>query len=153
MNKNTEEQVPKRKDLNIYSHLRYNILNEDGNCKDPLTSDTLYCFTCKKSTCPTCDLNEHVNHTLANKEKYLKFDKYFFKNIDKEIDDKFDLEKEKDDFIGQVENTFAELHKKLDEIKEKKLNEVNSLYKKEKNNLNELKRNFKEVKPHENCNF
>ena len=145
MNKNQEEQIPKRKDLNIYPHLRYNILNEEGNCKDPLTSETLYCFTCKKSTCPTCDINEHANHTLANKEKYLKFDKYFFKDINKEIEEKFDLEKEKNDFITEVESTIEALHKKLDEIKEKKINEVNSLYKKEKNNLNELKRNFKEV--------
>ena len=44
-----------------------------------------------------------------------------------------------------MESTIEALHKKLDEIKEKKINEVNSLYKKEKNNLNELKRNFKEV--------
>lgn len=140
--------IPKIKDLDIYQHLKHNILNSENNCKDSLSEDTFYCFTCKKSTCPECnDINEHTNHFLIPKKKFLTFDKNFFEQIEKNINNQnLNLDYEKKKFIKDIEDTVNFFHKQLDEIKNKKINEVNDLYYKINQNMKELWNNYKETK-------
>ena len=53
--------------INIYQHLRRNILDPKINCKETLSNEIYYCITCKQSTCEKCSLNKHKNHTILPK--------------------------------------------------------------------------------------
>lgn len=132
--------------LNIYPDLKYNILNYEKNCKDPVDSQSYYCLKCKESTCPKCTLDNHKGHLLIQREKCLKYDNNFFDEIDKNINQEFDLGEIEDEFIREVHSTHKSLSEKLSQIKEKKIKEINNIFSWLKKNINEVRTNYEEIK-------
>ena len=123
--------------INIYPHLRQNILQPAKNCKDSL-EQAYYCFNCKCSTCEKCSLKDHNGHKLVLKNEYLNFDSITFEETKKMIKDSFNLENNLDNLVKNMEKSASAMHAKIDEIKDKKLKEIKNTYNIAKNNINEL---------------
>ena len=154
MNKNISSTTPEPMiskpdelvNLDIYPHLRYNILNTEKNCRDPITENSYYCFTCKQSVCPECGIEEHKEHLLIQRENCLKYDDTFFTEIDQIINHSFELDKVKKEFISTLNENFNTLQKNIDEMKVKKEKEINEIFSWLKHNLIELQTNFSNLK-------
>lgn len=123
--------------INIYPHLRQNILEPAKNCKDSL-DNAYYCLNCKISTCEKCSLNNHKGHKLVLKNDYMNFDPSTFDETKKLIQETYNFENKEDDLIKEMEKQVTLIHKKLDEIKDKKINEIKEAYSNSKNNVKEL---------------
>ena len=143
-NKNTKLKA--EEDSNdIYPHLKKNILSSDKNCKHSLSDESYYCLDCKFSVCPECNLDQHKEHQLIKEKDYLFYNPNFFSEIEKVIEEAYKIENNKQDYINTVENCFKTIHNKLDDIKEKKINEINELFNQTKNNIKELQHNLNNV--------
>lgn len=58
-------------DFDLHKHLKENIKFKDKQCKDGLSTETLYCLQCKLSTCSKCpNFNIHKDHPLVKKSPY-----------------------------------------------------------------------------------
>ena len=123
--------------LNIYPHLRQNILQPGKNCKDSLDK-AYYCITCKCSTCEKCTLKNHQGHKLVLKNDYMNFDESSLEETKKLIKEIYNFENNKDNVIKMMEEQASRLHKKIDEIKEKKITEIKNSFISAKRNINEL---------------
>lgn len=132
--------------LDIYPHLRYNILNTEKNCRDPITENSYYCFTCKQSVCPECGIEEHKEHLLIQRENCLKYDDTFFTEIEQIINHSFELDKVKKEFISTLNSNFNTLQKNIEEMKVKKEKEINEIFSWLNHNLIELQTNFSNLK-------
>ncbi len=143
-NKNTKLKI--EEDSNdIYPHLKKNILSSDKNCKHSLTDESYYCLNCKYSVCPECNLDQHKEHQLIKEKDYLFYNPNFFSEIEKVIEEAYKIENNKQDYINTVENCFKTIHNKLDDIKEKKINEINELFNQTKKNIKDLQNNLNNV--------
>ena len=123
--------------INIYSHLRQNILEPGKNCKHPLVN-VYYCITCKCSTCEKCTLKNHQSHKLVLKTDYINIDIRALEEAKKIIKDIYNFDNNEDNAIKMMEKQVARIHAKLDEIKEKKINEIKISFNNGKNNVKEL---------------
>lgn len=56
--------------LDIYQHLKLNIINSFQNCKCRSTKN-YYCISCKVTTCPKCNYIEHCKHILISKKEFI----------------------------------------------------------------------------------
>ena len=138
---NTQQQK-----INIYPHLRHNILDPSKNCNDPLTDQVYYCITCKCSTCEKCSLSEHKKHKIILKNDYLFFKSNLFDEASKKIEQTFNLETKKNNYIKEMEIQASLIHKKIDEVKEKKIQEIKESFENLQKNLNELNECLQSVK-------
>ena len=139
------EKIQKQK-LNIYPHLRNNILDPSKNCKEPLSERVYYCLTCKYSTCEKCSLSEHKSHKIILKKDYLFFNPKIFDDASKKIEKTFNLEIKKNSYIKEMEIQTSLIHKKIDEIKEKKIQEIKDAFINLQKNLIELNEYVQTVK-------
>lgn len=99
-------------------------------------------MNCKMSVCSECSLKGHSNHLLIQKENCLNLSKKFFSEIEKEIQNTFLIEEKRKDYIKLYEDKIDSIIKKLEEVKIKKINEINDLFIKTKQNINEVQENF-----------
>ena len=132
--------------LDIYPHLKHNIINTLQNCQDPLTENSYYCLNCKLSTCPKCNLNSHKNHFLIPRYPCLNFSHSFFANIENQISSAVDIKNMKSEFIFKIEKLFSNIIAKCNEIKAIKINEVNTIFDFIHKNVSELETNFSVTK-------
>ena len=123
--------------INIYPHLRQNILAPGKNCKDKL-DQAYYCINCKCSTCEKCSLKNHEGHKLIRKMDYMDFDPNALEETKKLIQEAYNFENKEEKVIKTMEKQASLLHAKIDEIKEKKINEIKESFQTAKNNINEL---------------
>ena len=123
--------------INIYPHLRQNILEPGKNCKHQLTN-VYYCITCKCSTCDKCNIKSHQSHKLVLKNDYINIDLKALEETKKIIKDIYNFDNNEDNIIKMMEKQLARIHSKLDEIKEKKINEIKNSFITGKNNVKEL---------------
>ena len=123
--------------INIYPHLRQNILQPGKNCKEPL-EQAFYCLTCKCSTCEKCSLKNHQGHKLVAKKEYMDFDPEALEETKKLIKENFNIENNRDNVIKMMEKQASLIHAKIDEVKEKKINEIRNTFQNAKNNVQEL---------------
>ena len=140
-NKITQEENAENtqsKKINIYPHLRNNILDPSKNCKDPLTDQVYYCLDCKISTCEKCSLAEHKNHKIVLKKDYINFNSKKFEEASKSIKEALSLENKKNDFIKEIETQTSLIHKTIDQIKDKKIKEIKDTFINFQNNLIKL---------------
>ena len=128
--------------LDIYPHLKHNIVNTLQNCQDPLTENSYYCFNCKLSTCPKCNLNSHKDHFLIPRYPCLNFSNSFFNNIENKIISAINIKNLKNEFIVKIEKLFNNIITKCNEIKTIKINEINTIFDFINKNVNELETNF-----------
>ena len=122
--------------FNLYRHIKENLRNKDKLCKDKLTKDSFYCIDCKISTCKKCLLfHVHNEHKLIPKYLYYEPNKTIFNDAFNEIDSLFiqnpdylDNNKLKEELKKTVTNSINKITKRLNEIKNKKLKELDKLF-------------------------
>ena len=135
----TQNYNPNLYGFNLYKHIKDNLRNKDKLCKDKLTNESYYCLDCKISTCKKCLLyHEHNSHTLIPKHLYYNtnndYDKVFndtFNDIDSlfnENPEYLDNKKLKEELKKIVTDSIGKLSKRLTEIKNKKLKELDKLF-------------------------
>ena len=134
------------KEFDATPHFKENIINYNINCNDPITPSSYYCFTCKHSVCEDCGVFDHKEHLLIQRDNCINYDVTFFNEISKVIDDSFLIDNKKDTIKNIIISLINNLKTDLDNLKNKKLKEIDFIFNKIKNNLNELKKNFKEAK-------
>lgn len=134
------------KQLDTLVHFRENIIHFDKNCKDPVTEYSYYCFTCKQSVCYKCGINNHKEHILIQRDNCLNYDKTFFDQISKVIDDSLLIEEKKNDIKNAISNSINTFKTTLDNLRSIKFKEIDIIFNKLKNHLLELKNNYLKTK-------
>ena len=134
------------KELDALSHFKYNIIHADKNCTDTITDTSYYCFTCKTSVCNKCGVNNHKDHILIQRNNCLDYDKSFFNEISKVIEDSLLIEEKKSGIKNAISNSINELKNTLDTLKNNKFKEIDTIFNKLKNNLLSLKNNYLKTK-------
>ena len=134
------------KSIDVYQHLRKNILNPQLNCKETLSDEVFYCITCKQSTCEKCSLIKHKNHKIFPKTFFYSFTENFFDEMITIIKDCYRIDENKDSYILLIENHAIELHNKIEEIKMKKIKEINDIFKFAKKCIKDFEDNTKDLK-------
>jgi hypothetical protein len=134
------------KNIDVYQHLRHNILDQKINCKETLSEEVYYCITCKQSTCEQCSLIKHKNHKIYPKLYFYSYKDNFYDEVLSMLKDSYKINDNKDSYILLIETQANELHKKIDEIKEKKIREINENFQKAIKCINELENNTNEIK-------
>ena len=123
-------------EFDLYKHVKENLRNKDKLCKDKLTKESYYCLDCKLSTCKKCfNFNVHKGHNLIPKYLYFNCNDSIINNcfncIDSKIEDgNFVLnnQKLKEELKNTVKNGIDNIIEKLNNIKMKKLNEIEKLF-------------------------
>ena len=134
------------KELDTLSNFKQNIIHYEQNCSDPITNLSYYCFSCKQSVCFRCGLNKHKDHILIQRNNCLNYDKTFFNEISKVIEDSLLIEDKKNDIKNKISNSINELKNSLDNLKISKYKEIDNIFVKLKNNLIDLKNNYLKTK-------
>ena len=129
---------PESYGFDLYKHLKENLRNKDKLCKDKLTKDSFYCFDCKLSTCKKClNYNIHKGHNLIPKYLYFNYDENIFNKCFDSIDSIFgnkdknfilNNQKLKEEMKNLIKDNIDNIIKRLEEIKNKKLNEIEKLF-------------------------
>jgi len=140
---NFREQL---KNIDVYQHLRRNILDPRVNCKETLSDEIYYCITCKQSTCEQCSLAKHQDHKIVPKTFFYTFTENFFDEVIDILKNSYKIEENKDSYIKIIEEQAKELHNKVDEIKNKKIKEINDVFKKGAKCIKDLEENTNELK-------
>ena len=134
------------KQLDALVHFRENIIHFDKNCNDPVTEYSYYCFTCKQSVCYKCGINNHKEHILIQRDNCLNYDKTFFDQISKMIEDSLLIDERKKDIKNAISNSINTFKTTLDNLKNIKFKEIDIIFNKLKNNLIELKNTYIKTK-------
>ena len=122
--------------FDIYKHIKENLRNKDKLCKDKLTKESYYCLDCKLSTCKKClNFNAHKGHNLIPKYLYLNCNETILNQCFDPIDSLLENDniilnnkKLKEELKKLVINDIYKIIEKLNEIKNKKLNEIEKLF-------------------------
>ena len=148
--------------FDLYKHLKENLRNKEKLCKDKLTKESYYCLDCKISTCKKClNFNIHKGHNLIPKYLYFNYDENIFNNCFDSLDSIFNNkdksfilnnQKLKEEMQNLVNNSFDNIIQRINEIKTKKLNEIEKLFestdgcveylKDKENNIKNVIKNF-----------
>ena len=123
--------------INIYPHLRQNILQPAKNCKD-ISEKVYYCLNCKCSTCEKCSLKEHIDHKLVLKKDFLDYDSIIFEETSQKMKEAFNFDNNLDALINNMEQQALAMHAKIDEVKEKKIDEIKTTFNSASKNIDEL---------------
>ena len=134
------------RELDALDHLKQNIIHYDKNCVDPITEFSYYCFTCKQSFCSKCGLNNHKEHILIQRINCLNYDKTFFNEISRVIEESLSFEEKKISIKNSVTDSINILKNDLDKLKTLKFKEIDNIFIKLKNNLLDLKSNYLKTK-------
>ncbi|MCQ2818158.1 MAG: hypothetical protein MJ252_12905 [archaeon] len=130
------------KSFDAYSHFKFNLQNYNKNCSDRIGEYSYYCATCKVSICNECGLYEHKDHLIACRKNCLFYDTTFFKEIEAIIDNSLNIQEKKEEIISLIINSVEDLKRKLEEVKQLKIKEIEYLFQDINGNLTELKKNF-----------
>ena len=141
-------------DFNLHKHLKENLKFRDKQCKDGLTKETLYCLECKISTCPNCPLFKiHNGHPLVTKYPYYVCDDNLINENFTDIDTILKInpyflnaKKVKEELKTHVNNNLDELQNKLNEIRKAKNEEIEKIFEKTENCVEDLKKNIIKLK-------
>lgn len=139
-------KIDELRSLDIYPHIKVNIVNYLKNCREPLNENSFYCFSCKHSVCSECGLLDHKDHILIQRENCLKYDNTFFTDLENVINESLLLKKKKEGIKDTIINSINKLHSQLEKEKELKLIEVDKLFEEIELNMKELKENLISVK-------
>ena len=135
-----------QKCIDIYPHLKINLLEQNHNCKENLSDEVYYCLECKQSTCEKCSLKDHKNHNLIKKTDIYNFSPSYFNEIEEAISNANKILLEKDSYINIINELANELHSKIEETKNLKIKEVEKNFEETKKNLHDLEINTKTAK-------
>jgi len=141
--------------FNLYKNIKENLSNRERLCQDKLTKDSLYCLDCKISTCNKCPLfHVHNGHNLVPKYLYYDSDSQVFIDTFNEIEnllytenpDYLDNQILKEELKKEVTDNINHLTKRLNEIKNKKLKELDKLFEETDDCMKTLKEREAKIK-------
>ena len=149
-----EKYDPNLYGFNLYKHIKENLRNKDKLCKDKLTKGSYYCIDCKISTCKKCPtFNIHKGHTLVPKYLYYNCDEKIFEDTFKCLDSLFQKENEildnkklKETLKKNVNDTINGAIKRLNDIKNQKLKELDKLFEETDGCIESLKEKEEKIK-------
>ena len=149
-----ENYDPNLYGFNLYKHVKENLRNKDKLCKDKLTKESLYCLDCKISTCSKCPtFNIHKGHNLIPKYLYYNCDETIFTETFSTLDTLFeenpdilDNNRLKEELKKKVNDSINGLIKRLTEIKNQKLKELDKLFESTDGCIDALKEKEKSIK-------
>ena len=127
-------------------HFKENIINYNFNCNDPITPSSYYCFSCKHSVCEYCGVFDHKEHLLIQRDNCINYDVTFFNEISKVINDSFLIDGKRDIIKNMIISLINNLKNELENLKNRKLKEIDFTFNQITKNLNELKKNFNDAK-------
>ena len=141
-------------DFNLHKHLKENLKLRDKQCKDGLTKDSLYCLDCKISICPKCPLFKmHNGHPLINKFPYYICDDNIINEHFSDIDiimkinpDFLNSNKVKEELKNHVNSNLDILQNQLNEIRKTKMEEIEKIFEKTENCVDNLKKKIIKIK-------
>ena len=141
-------------DFDLHKHLKENIKFKDKQCKDGLSTETLYCLQCKLSTCSKCpNFNIHKDHPLVKKSPYYICEENLINehfdeiNLIIELNPEFlNTKKVKEELKNLVNNNIEVLQNKLIEVKKSKLKEIEQIFEKSENCVEILTQKVKKLK-------
>ena len=141
-------------DFDLHKHLKENIKFKDKQCKDGLSTETLYCLQCKLSTCSKCpNFNIHKDHPLVKKSPYYICEENLINehfddiNLIIELNPEFlNTKKVKEELKNLVNNNIEVLQNKLIEVKKSKLKEIEQIFEKSDNCVEILTQKVKKLK-------
>ena len=140
--------------FNLYKHIKENLRNKDRLCKDKLTKNSYYCLDCKLSTCKKCLLyHTHDGHNLVQKYPYYESHQKIIKDAFNEIDtfleknnDSLNSQKMKEELKKTVDDSITKITKRLNEVKNNKLKELDKLFENTDGCLDTLKEKKDKIK-------
>ena len=148
--KNEISELKAIKDFDLYTHMKRNMWEFEKNCSDESKS-TIYCIDCKYSTCNLCKTEDHGKHQYILKMNYYMEEQSIEKNfseIEKSLFEEIfsNTEKVKLILTDSVNKYIDNLHRLLDEIRNKKLKEIENMFVNYELNIFSLKQKITEVK-------
>ena len=140
------------KNFDIYNHLRYNLKHNTKLCELHESEYVGYCLSCKHPICEVCTTTVHSSHQIIMKDAYPQKKEFFtklFSDFEKELEIL-----EKSIQPGQLVKTFKEgitaemddLIEKLNDLKQKRLKEVEKLFVQSNYDLYKLRYSIKSTK-------
>ena len=154
-NNNLKENYdPNLYGFNLYRHIKENLRNKDKLCQDNLTKESYYCLNCKLSTCKKCKtFKMHKGHTLIPKYLYYNCDENIFNETFGALDTLFkenpyilDNKKLKEDLKKKVSDSINNVIKRLNDIKNQKLKELDKLFESTEGCVDSLKEKEESIK-------
>ena len=120
--------------FDIYQHMKHNIKNNSSNCEIHDSTLTFYCMSCRRSICDVCKETFHNAHVVVNKldvSSDLKFINALFKRLEDNILTTNNLVQPEQliaAYKNKAENEFESIQKRLNELKEKRLKEIETMF-------------------------
>lgn len=141
-----KEKTKELQEMNAIPHFKRNIANWDNNCTDPITEKSKYCFTCKQSVCPSCSEANHDHHLLLNRKDYLFCNEPFYTPYEKIFNEVLPSDQRKQKIKTAINESFNSLFRKIEQLRLKKLTEVDQIFNAIDDNYKEFLTNFDNAK-------
>lgn len=124
------------KDFDLYTHMKCNLKNTTNICEIHDSIFTTYCVTCRRSICEVCRDSYHTSHQCIEKNEVCIKNKdltnKIFQEIDRILKDS-EIFKQPQKILMETKNTitseFDMIFNKLNDLKQRRLNEVDSMFK------------------------
>lgn len=120
--------------FDLYQHMKYNLKNSGSVCEIHDSNLGLYCLSCKRSICDVCMESMHSNHSYLKKSNVcpeVLFISGIFHNLEKNIGKTEELvqtDKLIKTYKARAEQEFQEISMKLNELKSKRMREIESMF-------------------------
>ena len=141
-----KDKIDELKYFDAISHFKENIIHFNKNCTDPIKDNSYYCFTCKHSICDECGSFAHKEHLLIQRKNCLNYDKTFFNDVSKMIEENTNIDKRKIQIKEEISKSIVQLKEQLDVIEKEKLKEIDKFFEEIKENYIILKNNLLSTK-------
>ena len=138
------DEATEPKTLDIFHHIKLTLKNSSSNCSCENTTQ-FYCIPCKVSTCSKCSLASHQRHILLKKNNFeLSENKVtsLFNSFDALIKQTPLLNEPntvKANSLKQIDNFISSIIDKLNQYRERKYKEINTMFNEMKPNSDKLK--------------
>ena len=138
------DEATEPKTLDIFHHIKLTLKNSSSNCSCENTTQ-FYCIPCKVSTCSKCSLASHQRHILLKKNNFeLSENKVtsLFNSFDALIKQTPLLNEPntvKANSLKQIDDFISSIIDKLNQYRERKYKEINTMFNEMKPNSDKLK--------------
>ena len=134
-------------EFDAVSHFKENIHNTDKNSISPITEKSYYCIDCKHSQCPLYKGNKNQKeHLLIKRSKCLLYNPKFFDTFENSIKEAINYNQYKGDIKQCLTNSINALKNELDNLKEKKFQEIDNFFEETEKYILDLKTKCNNVK-------
>lgn len=140
------------KDFDLYNHMKCNIKCTVRICEIHDSELNIYCFGCKRSICEVCKETFHSEHNVILKDQIKSNNEILsilFNNLEQNIK-KTQAFSNPEILVNSIKkminSEFDEMEKKLNELREKRLKEVNKTFSTNNEDAVNLKKNIDTTK-------